>query len=164
MDAIKHLTEDHRRVEDLISRFESLQERSARMKVVQDLSQELHLHTHEEEAVFYPAVRKAIKDPDMITHALEEHQEVKDVLASLSNELGEKDLATKITRIKQLLKDHIEEEEAEMFPKAREHLGDAELGRLGDRMAQDKQEYRQKLPQLKITMAPESKATERQQR
>lgn len=164
MDAIKHLMEDHRRVEELISRFESLKERAARLKVVQELSKELHLHTHEEEAVFYPAVREATKDRDMITHALSEHQKVKDVLAALTNELDDQQLAAKVMQIKQLLKDHIEEEETEMFPKTRERVDAAELGRLGERMARDKQEYRQKVPQFKVTMAPESEITERQQR
>lgn len=164
MDAIQHLTEDHRRVESLVSRFEGLQERAARIKVVQEISAELHLHTHEEEAVFYPAVREATKDQDMITHALEEHQEVKDLLASLTDELSDQELVSKIRELKQLLADHIEEEETEMFPQARERLGETEVSRLGERMAEDKRQYRDHLPQLKITMAPETKVTERQER
>lgn len=164
MDAIQHLTEDHRRVEKLISRFEALQERAARVKIVQEISMELHLHTHEEEAVFYPAVREATQDQDMITHALEEHQEVKDVLAALTDELSDQELVSQIQKLKQLLKDHIEEEESEMFPQARERLGETMVGRLGERMAEDKRQYKEKLPQLKITMAPESRVAERKER
>lgn len=164
MDAVKLLMEDHRRVEDLIARFESLHERAAKVKIVQELSQELNLHAQEEETIFYPAFRSAAKDEGMVQHALEEHQEVKDLLNSLTDELSDQELTSKIMELKQLLQDHVQEEEEEMFPKAREALGDSELERLGDRIDQSKPQLMEKLPPLKITMAPESKVEERQNR
>lgn len=164
MDAVKLLMEDHRRVEDLIARFESLHERIARVKVVQEMSQELNLHAQEEEQIFYPAFREASKDQGMVQHALEEHQEMKDLLNSLTDDLSDQALESKILELKRIIQDHVQEEEQEMFPKAREVLGDARLEELGDRIEQSKPQLMEKLPALKITMAPESKVEERQQR
>ncbi len=162
MDAVKHLMEDHRKVEQLIARFEELDSRVARLKIVQEINQELQLHAQEEEEIFYPAFREASKDEGMIKHALEEHQEMKDLLGSLTDDLGDDQLVAKIKELKQIIADHVEEEEQEMFPKARQVLGEQMLQRLGERLEQSKPQ--RSAPKLKITMAPESKVEERQQR
>lgn len=164
MDAVKLLTDDHRRVEELIRQFQSLQERAARVKVIQEISRELHLHTQEEESIFYPAYREATKDQEMVQHSLKEHQAVKDLLASFTDEVQDDQLVAKVQKLKQLLADHIEEEEKTMFPKARQQLDEAELTRLGDRMQQAKAQFMEKMPRLKITLAPESRVEERKLR
>ena len=44
--------------------------------------------------------------------------------------------------MKELLEHHIEEEESEMFPKARELFSDAELETLGQQMEQYKRDFK----------------------
>jgi hypothetical protein len=80
-DAIALLTEDHRKVQALFKQFESLKEsegkRDDKAALVQQICTELTLHALVEEEIFYPAVRKAIDDDDLMDEADVEHTSAK---------------------------------------------------------------------------------------
>ena len=77
LDAIELLTDDHEKVKTLFEEFDavagddsSLEEKAA---IVQQICQELVVHTAIEEEIFYPAARAAIDDDDLIDEAIVEH-------------------------------------------------------------------------------------------
>ena len=72
MDAIQSLKNDHRTVEELLTRFEKLGKRAKKNKgtIAMKICDELTLHSEIEETVFYPACREA--DPDVTEEILED--------------------------------------------------------------------------------------------
>jgi hemerythrin-like domain-containing protein len=139
-DAITLLKEDHKKVKGLLSQLEKTTERGIRRrrKLLGQIATEVKVHTTIEEEIFYPAYRDAVKkkdDRELYQEALEEHHVVDLVLPELkaSNPAGEI-FGAKAKVLKELIEHHADEEEEEMFPKARKVLGAARLRDLGGRM------------------------------
>ncbi|MEA3140627.1 MAG: hypothetical protein QOK23_2796, partial [Gammaproteobacteria bacterium] len=68
-DAIAMLLADHKNVKKLFSDFDKLKEKGsdeAKAALVEQICNELKIHTELEEEIFYPAVRKAIEDEDLM--------------------------------------------------------------------------------------------------
>ena len=136
-DAISLLTADHAKVKGLFKQFadlvddeDSAEEKSA---LVAQICAELKAHTHIEEEIFYPAVREQIDDPDLMDEALVEHASAKELIAQLQAMTPEEDLYdAKVTVLAEQIQHHVQEEEGDMFPKARRAKLDTEA--LGARM------------------------------
>jgi len=77
---------------------------------------------------------------DIALEAVEEHAIVKELLAEL-DELPKDDESwgAKLKVLKENVEHHVEEEEGEMFKKARQVLSDDELESLGSRMEKAKE-------------------------
>ncbi|MFK3740650.1 hemerythrin domain-containing protein [Massilia sp. TN1-12] len=141
-DAIAMLTEEHREVSDMFEQFEQLGDRAkvAKTKLVEKICTALIAHTTIEEEIFYPAVREALKDgDDMVDEAVVEHASAKDLIRQLQEMNPDEDLYdAKVKVLGEQIEHHVEEEEKEMFPKARKCGLD--LTELGSEMAMRKQE------------------------
>ncbi len=91
------------------------------------------MHTMLEEEIFYPAVREAIGDEDLLNEAAVEHETARMLIDQLEN-MGPDDpnyFAT-FTVLGEYVRHHIKEEQGEMFPAARKARVD--LAALGERM------------------------------
>jgi hemerythrin superfamily protein len=121
-DAIDMLIADHEKVKSLFEQFESLSDRSkvSKKKIADQICNELQIHTEIEEQVFYPAVRAAIKDDDLMDEALVEHASAKDLIAQITEiDPGDELYDAKIKVLSEQIEHHVEEEEGDMFPKVR---------------------------------------------
>jgi hemerythrin superfamily protein len=122
-DAIELLIADHKKVKKLFADFKKLKEDGSdedKAAIVEKICQELTIHTELEEEFFYPAVRKAIKDADLMDEALVEHAGAKELIAQLEGASVDDDLYdAKVTVLGEQIDHHVEEEEGEMFPKAK---------------------------------------------
>ncbi|HZV67436.1 MAG TPA: hemerythrin domain-containing protein, partial [Telluria sp.] len=80
-DAIALLKADHKEVKALFAKFDGLSDRSkvSKKAVADRICEALTVHTRIEEEIFYPAVRKAIKDDDIMDEAVVEHAGAKDL-------------------------------------------------------------------------------------
>ena len=142
MDAITLLKAHHAKVKKLLKEMEEAEEADEREELLQTIEQELTVHTKIEEEIFYPAFREAAeKDEDqkLYLEALEEHHVVDLVLPEIKEtdtESGE--FAAKAKVLKDLVEHHIEEEEEDMFPRARKLMERDELKRLGERLEERK--------------------------
>ena len=143
-DAIALLKEDHQKVRALLGDLEKTTDRAAgkRQKLLADIEQELKIHTEIEEKIFYPAFREAARKDDdtkLYFEAMEEHHVVDLVLPEIKQTAADADeFAAKAKVLKDLVEHHAEEEEDEMFPRARTILGREELMRLGRELADAK--------------------------
>jgi hemerythrin superfamily protein len=145
MDAVSLIEQDHRHVEDLFKQFEVAGPQAYKTKddLVLQITQELQAHATIEEEVFYPAVTAmaAEEGKELVQEALEEHQEVKQLLAELGQMTAEDDgFDDKVQTLIDNVRHHVEEEESEMLPKAREVIGADRLRQLGERMADRKEQ------------------------
>lgn len=139
-DAIAMLMADHKKVKKLFSDFDKLKEEGSdedKAALVELICNELKIHTALEEEIFYPAVRKAIEDSDLMDEALVEHAGAKDLISQLEEASPEDDLYdAKVTVLGEQINHHVKEEEGEMFPKAKKAKLDTEA--LGGKMLKRK--------------------------
>jgi hemerythrin superfamily protein len=122
-DAVDLLMADHHRVAKLFAEFNALKEDGSdetKLALVAQICRELTVHTAIEEELFYPAVRKAIEDDDLMDEALVEHAGAKELIAQLQAAHPDDDLFdAKVTVLGEQIDHHVEEEEGSMFPQAR---------------------------------------------
>lgn len=112
------LRQDHKLVKSLFAKYEAADSKD-KMDVSRRTIQELEVHTAIEEQIVYPAFRQAFKDKAMIDEAVQEHHLVHVLLRELKalrSRHGTFD--AKFTVLKELIQDHVDEEECHMFPKA----------------------------------------------
>jgi len=142
MNAIDLLEEDHRKVKKMLAEGEQTTKRAevTRSDLYATLRREMETHERIEEEIFYPALQVHPKARDIVLEGFEEHHVVDEIMG----ELGETDVtdetwAAKFKVMKESIEHHIEEEEGEMFPKARQAFEKNELEVLGARMLELKQ-------------------------
>ncbi|HEX5342923.1 MAG TPA: hemerythrin domain-containing protein [Duganella sp.] len=122
-DAIALLIEEHEQVKSMFEQYEELGDRAhvSKHKLALQICEALTQHTQKEEQVFYPAVRKAIKEDDLMDEALVEHASAKDLIAQIqSMEPGDELFDAKVKVLSEMIEHHVGEEEGEMFPKVRQ--------------------------------------------
>lgn len=134
MDAIELLKEDHKKVEKI---FAAMEKKENRQKTFPELDRELRVHAEIEERIFYPATKEAEPTRDLVLESIEEHKQIKMVLADLE----QTDMTTDVwgAALKVLKEDvmhHVGEEEDDLFPKVRKVLSEQQLEDLGSRMEQ----------------------------
>jgi hemerythrin-like domain-containing protein len=143
-DAIALLKQDHQNVRQLLKKLQSAEEGDERLELFSRIENELKVHTQIEEEIFYPAFHQASegeKDEHLYYEALEEHHVVDMVLPEIRDtDENSDEFAAKAKVLKDLVEHHAEEEETEMFPKARKLMESGELKELGQQLEQRKME------------------------
>jgi hemerythrin superfamily protein len=159
-DAIVLLKEDHKRIKKLFKDFQQAGEgaKVRKGKIVDQILEELTVHTYLENEVMYPAVRKALPDlEEEILESFEEHH-VADVLCMELSTMSPDDehFDAKTTVLIENVTHHIEEEEQDRFPKVRAGLSRKEIQALGQVMA----DMREKAPRRPSQPSALKKAVE----
>jgi hypothetical protein len=136
-DAVGLLEHDHRRLESLLKQCEDLPEGEggARVALFETIAAELKVHELIEEKVFYPALKTHASAREIVLEGYQEHH-VADLLVQELHDLPVTDerWAPKFGVLKENLEHHIEEEEDDMFPKAKKIMSSEQLVELGNRM------------------------------
>ncbi len=139
--ALEMLKEDHDKVKKAFKEFEKLdrEDTETLRQLVQTVCEELKVHTTLEEEIFYPAVREAVDDEDIMNEAQVEHETAKMLIEQLEN-MGPDDpnFHATFTVLGEYVKHHVKEEEDEMFAEARKT--DLDFEELGTRMKERKTE------------------------
>jgi len=142
MNAIKMLKQQHREVEKLFKQFESAKSAGPRQKAFEEIADALAVHATIEEKHFYPAVKKA-QTEDILLEAVEEHLEIKRVIADLLEmDGGEDEFAAKVKVLQEDVEHHVEEEEGEMFPKVEKLFDDEQLEAIGALMDETQEQLK----------------------
>ncbi len=141
MDAITLLKADHETVAGIFAKLEETTERAekTREELFTKLKQELDIHAHIEETIFYPVLKKSDETRDITMEGIQEHHVVKVLLRELdAMGVGSETWTAKLKVLKENVEHHVEEEEEEMFVKARDVLSKEQLEELGAQMDQEK--------------------------
>ena len=145
-DAISILKGDHQRVRQLLRRLENSTDRAAKQRkdLLAQIENEIKVHTTIEEEIFYPAFKEAVRsksDQEIYFEAVEEHHVVDLVMPEIkSTDATSEQFGAKAKVLKDLIEHHAEEEETEMFPKARKVMSQAELLEIGKQIQNRKQD------------------------
>ncbi len=148
-DALDVLADDHKRVVRMFEEFEQMKEDNdpddeSKQLLVENTCAELTIHAQVEEELFYPALREAIDDLDLLDEAEVEHASAKQLITELAAMQPEDDLYdAKFTVLGEYVRHHIQEEEKEIFPKAKK--AGLDLEGIGDEIRQRKLELREEL-------------------
>jgi len=145
MNAFTLLKTDHETVAGILASIEETTERAVkgRDELFTRLKQELDVHAKIEEEIFYPALEDADETRDVTLEAYEEHRLVKQLLAELETEPKDtEEWTAKFTVLKENIEHHVEEEEGEMFKKARQVLSEEEIEALGNQLQEAKRQNR----------------------
>jgi hemerythrin superfamily protein len=141
-DVLAVLKQDHDNVKALFEQaFAKEAGDAAIADIVRQIVSELKLHTEAEETIFYPALKAKAIDGDAedakeeVLEAYVEHGSVKELIAQIE-ELTPADESYKavLTVMSELVQHHVEEEESEMFKRARKLLAKDELSSIGEQV------------------------------
>ena len=134
MDAIKLLTEQHRRLEASLKQALQAREPAARSSALARAGDDLTKHLTSEEEIFYPAV-KARSTEDILLESLEEHLSLKRLLADLLMlDTAAETWEPKLKVLEEQTVHHHKEEEERLFPTVRKTWEDRELFDLGQQL------------------------------
>lgn len=143
MNAIKLLTEDHNKVRKLFGKVKASDSNSEKNKLFKQIKQELEVHTHIEEKIFYPKVRENKEIKDIVMESLQEHHQVDVLMREIENLSDDSEkLEPKMKVLMEDVEHHAQEEEGEMFPKVEKNFSDSELEKLGEKLEQEKENYK----------------------
>ena len=142
-DALALLRADHDKVRGLFRQFEDLSsdedDEQRKADLVDEICYELTIHSMIEDEIFYPVVRAAIDDDDLIDEADVEHAGARDLISQLEVMYpGDDHFDATITVLSEEIEHHIEKEESDIFMAARG--AGIDLRALGERMAARKDE------------------------
>jgi hemerythrin superfamily protein len=145
-DACSLLDTDHKNVKKLFTAYDELvgskvaSATAKKRQLAQQICAELTVHTQIEEEIFYPAVREAIKETDLLDEAEVEHASAKDLIAQIQDaeEIDEM-FDAKVKVLGEYIDHHVKEERNEMFLKARAAKG-LDLVTMRELMAARKEE------------------------
>lgn len=121
MSIYTRLEKDHDKQRDLIQKIKKTQNGSKnRSELWTDLKVELEAHASAEEQAFYSELMRDPEGTDETRHAVEEHQEMHEMISELDIMDQSDDLwLKKFEKLADKVVHHVDEEEAEFFPKAK---------------------------------------------
>ena len=146
MNAFQLLKEDHQKVSGIFQQLEPTTERAekTRTELFARLKDELDIHARIEETIFYPAIKQAAETREIVLEGFEEHHVIKMLLKELeAMPVDTEQWSAKLKVLQENVEHHVEEEEGEMFQKARQVLGEDQINELGARMEEEKKRLQQ---------------------
>ena len=137
LDLIKH---DHDRIKKMFKQALDTDEADARSELLQRIRGELIAHERMEEDIFYPALRSASETAkDIVLEGYEEHHVIDLILDEMFDVPEDTDQwHAKLKVLHENLEHHIDDEEKEMFARARKTMSHDTLDELGRKMAESK--------------------------
>jgi len=140
-DATALLKADHELVSELFDEYEASRSSAKKKKIVAQICDELTVHAQVEEEIFYPAVKRALKDHELIPEARVEHATLKDLIAQVEGKDPDDEMFdARINVMREYVKHHVKEEQNEIFPKAKST--DLDMMELGAKLSERKEELR----------------------
>ena len=137
MNALTLLMTDHKLLKSLLDKADDTTERGVktRKELLDRITSELRMHEEIEEKILYPALKEHKKAKEIVLEGYQEHH-VADVLIEElhATDVSDERWGAKMAVLKEGIEHHIEEEEGDMFPKARDIFDREELDDLGARM------------------------------
>jgi hypothetical protein len=121
MDVYDLLHKDHERVRSLFQKLEETNEENIKERetLFENLRKELIAHSHAEQKLFY----SKLKTQDLMDEGVHEHKEIETMLNKLDNlAIDSPEWNRKLLNLKEKVEHHVQEEEKEIFPRAKKTI------------------------------------------
>ena len=151
LDALTLLRAEHERIRQLFGDYGRLRgqdheedEDEQKAALVDDLCHALTVHGMLEDEIFYPVLRAALDDPELLDEAEEEHMGMRELIARLEVMYpGDEHFEALVAVLAEEVAHHVAREESEMFEALR--TAGVDLMRLGRRLATRRREIEEDL-------------------
>lgn len=132
-DVIELLEHDHREVEQMFADFEQATDKAEKEALRDKIIIELVRHSEAEEQAVYPMIRRAIDNGDQIVeHEIDEHSQAERIMKELDRmSADDPQFGVLMQQLMAAIKEHVQEEENEVFPQFRAKVDKKELDNLG---------------------------------
>ncbi|GJL70494.1 MAG: hypothetical protein NPIRA06_31290 [Nitrospirales bacterium] len=142
MDIYHALREDHQEAKQLFSQIEAAEKSSdSREKLFLKLKDALEAHSEAEEQVFYIPLQKKEETKQKIDHAITEHEKATTLLNEIeAMDHTDENWLKKVTKLKEDVQHHIQEEEGEIFKNAQGILTQQQADHMGEEFKQVKEQ------------------------
>ena len=138
-EATALLRADHKAVASLFEQYESSRSPTKKQALVAQICMELTVHAQIEEEIFYPQVKAALQDKELIPEATVEHATLKDLIAQLEDGNPNDELYdAKVKVLSEYVSHHVKEEQNEIFPKVK--ASKLDLQAIGEQLLQRKEQ------------------------
>jgi iron-sulfur cluster repair protein YtfE (RIC family) len=137
MNALELLKKDHQRISDL---FADARTYTDMRRLFSTIKNELELHAHIEETLFYPEYEKHERLKFLVQDAQTQHELIKELLRDLESQDGP-EFENSFQALMAEVQLHIIAEENEIFPQVRSIIDGPDLSHLGEELEMDKLEY-----------------------
>lgn len=135
LDATEMLKSEHMKVEGLLAQCKATRDKNRRKRIFEEIRSNLEMHAEIEEKIFYPACRQHAEIAPMIEGSYQEHQQMKDLLSELASIPADQDrFDTRFNDLFLVINHHVNDEENELFAKAKKLMSHDELVRLAGEM------------------------------
>lgn len=135
MNIYNYLKKDHRTVADLFDKILSTKSSNKRQLLFQEVANELLMHAETENATFYSALKGHEETAEIIEHAQKEHAEVKKYITKINGLSPESETwLEQFGEFKHSVTHHVEEEENDIFEKAKKVLSSEQANQLAKDM------------------------------
>lgn len=120
-DVVDLLTTDHHEVLHLLDEIKESGDPERRRELADAVIGELVRHSVAEEMFVYPAMRKHLPDGDeAVEHDVAEHKELEQLMKRWEGvDAATPDFDRVLAELEEVLRDHVQDEESEQFPKLR---------------------------------------------
>lgn len=138
---VDELITDHREVEELFSKLETLPRGDRRRKeLVEHATIELVRHSVAEEAYLYPAVREHVSGGDALAdREIEDHSKVEQLLKDLESLEADAPSFDELTgELMREVREHVADEEKNLFPRLAQSTDREQLLDLGEKVRRAK--------------------------
>lgn len=135
-DVLDLLMQEHREVEALLDQISQPEQNPDSRDIADRVIAMLVKHSVAEEMYVYPAMVEYLENgEEEVEHDKEEHQELEELLKELEGlQPEEAGFAQCVSRIQEVLADHVSDEEDEQFPKMRAAIPAEKLVELRDKV------------------------------
>lgn len=137
MNAVTMLEDEHVALKRLLRELDATTDRAVKTRtdLLARVTDALIAHETIEEELFYPALKRHPRAKDIVLEGIEEHNVVDQLLGELATlAVDDETWGPKAGVMIENIEHHIEEEEGEMFVKARQVFSTVELRDLGAAM------------------------------
>ncbi|MET8453916.1 hemerythrin domain-containing protein [Streptomyces sp. NPDC005209] len=138
---IAELMADHREVEEIFSRIESMPDGAQQLRdLVDEVTIELVRHSVAEEQHLYPAVREYVEGGDRLADKeLADHARVEKILKQLERtDTNDPQMSPLLHQLMDEVSTHVQDEENNLFPALRQACSNEMLDDLGDKIRRAK--------------------------
>ncbi|MBX9703857.1 MAG: hemerythrin domain-containing protein [Silvanigrellaceae bacterium] len=143
MNIYNYLKKDHQTVANLFEQILSSKSTAKRKQLFEELINELLLHSEAENDTFYAALESHNETADLIEHAKKEHKEIKEYIKKLNAlDIEKEKWIEQFGEFKHSVTHHVEEEEGNIFLRAKEVLSSTQANQLAIDMEAMKQELK----------------------
>lgn len=132
-DVIELLEHDHREVEQMFADYEQAGSKEEKETLRDRIIIELVRHSEAEEQAVYPLIRKNIDNGDqIIEHEIDEHSKAERIMKALDTmSADDPQFGVLMQQLMASIKEHVAEEENDVFPQFRTKVSPEELQKLG---------------------------------